>query len=342
MRRFAKPGPFLAGLTGICAVLSLHAGFAAGGVRAPIALGVNIANAPDHVRPLRRYVRLVHRRPALVMWYQQWSEPLTWSTQLPNTRRIGAVPMITWDPILNGAGIPLAKIAAGDDDRYIRASAAAAASWGKPIYIRFGHEMNLTASPFGVGRDGNTSAGFVGAWKHVVTIFRRAGATNVEWVWSPNVDCAGRCPFARFYPGNAWVDWVGLDGYNYSLVDHQPWMSFAQIFGHSYRSLTRISSKPVMIAETATSGQGGSKARWITHSFASIPRWYPRIHAVVWFDRVKETNWTVNSSRASLTAWRRVVSSRLYRGSARTLLRVVPVERDVARVSLAIAAAAGL
>jgi hypothetical protein len=191
VRRFAKPASFLGLLICTFAVLSLHAGFASAEGRAPIALGVNIANAPDRLQPLRRYVRLVDRRPALVMWYQQWSEPLTWSTQLSNTMRIGAIPVITWDPIRNGVGIPLAKIAAGDYDSYLRASAETAAAWGRPIYIRFGHEMNLATSPFGPGRHGNTSGGFVAAWRHVVAIFREEHAGNVEWVWSPNVDCAG-------------------------------------------------------------------------------------------------------------------------------------------------------
>jgi hypothetical protein len=295
----------------------------------PVAIGVNVANAPGYRAPLERYSKLVHHRPALVMWYQQWSEPLFYSTQLPHVASLGALPLITWDPSLNGRGISLRQIAAGKYDSYVEASARAAAAWHRPIYIRFAHEMNLSGSPFGPGHTGDSPAAFVHAWRHVVEIFRAADATNVEWVWSPNVDCSGKCPFTRYFPGNSWVDWVALDGYNYSTVDHVAWESFDQVFRSSYRTLARISDKPMMISETSSAPEGGSKANWITQSFRSLPRLFPRIHAVVWFDRVKETNWTVNSSPATLSAWRRVVHSPSYSGSAETLLRFAPLSHDI-------------
>ena len=174
----------------------------------------------------------------------------------------------------------------------------------------------------------------------MVKIFRDEKATNVEWVFSPNVGCDGRCPFRAYYPGNRWVDWVALDGYNYSTVDHDPWESFAAVFGSSYRTLTHISDKPVMVAETSSAPRGGSKARWITESFREIPARFPRIHAVVWFDRVKETNWMVNSSLASLRAWRDVVHSSRYAGSASTLLHIAPLSRDVSLGPIALPPAA--
>ena len=124
--------------------------------------------------------------------------------------------------------------------------------------------MNLSDNTWGPGVNGNTPEEFVAAWRHVVSVFRAVGATNVLWVWSPNVDCGGQCPFDAFYPGDAWVDWVALDGYNYGPVDDVPWMSMAQIFGPSYDDLTALTTKPLMIAETASTEEGGDKAAWIT------------------------------------------------------------------------------
>ena len=63
-------------------------------------------------------------------------------------------------------------------------------------------------------RPGNSSADYVAMWRHVVSIFRAAGASNVRWVWSPNIYASRSTttrPFAAYYPGNAWVDDVGLD-----------------------------------------------------------------------------------------------------------------------------------
>lgn len=295
----------------------------------PIALGVNLPDSAGDLPAMQAYARQVGANPAIVMWYQQWSEPLSYSSQLPNTQSTGAVPMITWDPYANGVGIPLSQIVAGQSDRYIKASADAAAAWGKPMYIRLGHEMNLSGSGFQQGVPGDTPAEFVDFWRHVVTIFRQEHATNVEWVWSPNVDCAGACPFAAYYPGDAWVDWVALDGYNYAAVDGVPWMTFDQVFGSSYAELSSLTSKPMMIAETASAEQGGDKAQWIAQTYARISTAYPRVHAVVWFNRVKETDWTVSSSAASLAAFRAVVASPTYSGSASSLLSILPTGSDV-------------
>jgi hypothetical protein len=151
----------------------------------------------------------------------------------------------------------------------------------------------------------------------------------VEWVWSPNVDCGGSCPFTSFYPGDAWVDWVALDGYNYSSVDDMPWRSFAEIFESSYNEMSALTTKPMMIAETSSAEEGGSKAEWITEMFQELPAMFPRIHAVVWFDRVAETDWTIGSSAAALAAWQAIVASPDTAATPADLLTAAPLASDV-------------
>ncbi len=302
----------------------------------PVALGVSISN-PAAPADLQDYVRSVGRNPAIVMWFQNFDEPLFYPKQLPAVAALGAVPMITWEPSHSGGvSIPLRDIAAGKYDDYLRQAAAAAASWRKPLLVRFAHEMNLRGSPWGPGVDGNTAANYVAAWQHVVSIFRHAGATNVLWVWSPNVECGGACPFADFYPGDAWVDWVALDGYNYSSIDGMPWMSVSQIFGSSYDDLTELTNKPVMIAETASTEVGGDKAAWITQGLLKdLPTRLPRVRAVVWFQRNKETDWRVNSSAAALDAFRTVADAPLYAGNAADVVSdASPVRQPSSRSSV--------
>jgi len=284
-------------------------------------LGVSISN-PGAPTDLQNYTTAVGRKPAIVMWFQSFDEPLFYPNQLPVVAALGAVPMITWQPSDSGGGsIPLRDIAAGNYDDYLRQAAAAAAGWGKPLFVRFAHEMNLRGSSWGPGVDGNTAADYIAAWRHVVSIFRDAGATNVLWVWSPNVECGGACPFADFYPGDAWVDWVALDGYNYSSIGDVPWMSVSEIFGSSYDHLTELTKRPIMIAETASTEVGGDKAAWITQGLSTdVPARLPRVRAVVWFQRDKETDWRVNSSAAALDAFRTVADSPLYAGNAADVL----------------------
>jgi hypothetical protein len=146
------------------------------------------------------------------------------------------------------------------------------------------------------------------------------------------VHCGGRCPFTAFYPGDAWVDWVGLDGYNYAAVSHVRWMSFAEIFGKSYQLVTELTGKPIMIPETASTERGGDKAAWIRTAFTrDIPQRFPRIRAVVWFNKVKETDWRVQSSASSLEAFRDVARSPLY--TRTSLADAARVEEGTTRVS---------
>jgi endoglucanase len=271
-----------------------------------VALGVTTAG--PEAQALRQFAALAGVRPSIVMLYETWGQSLFYRSQMHPITAIGAVPMITWDPAVNGIGLPLDKVASGKYDSYIRAAAAEARRFKRRVYIRLGHEMNLHGSPWGPGHVGDSPKAFVAAWRHVVTIFRRRGARNVEWVWSPNVNCDGKCPFTKYYPGNRWVAWVGLDGYNYGPIDHDPWMSFERIFARSYSILTRLSSRPVMIAETSCVQLGGNKARWISAIGPALARRFRRVRALTWFERIKEADWRIDSSPAALAAFRRLVT----------------------------------
>ena len=281
----------------------------------PIALGVYTTASPEPA-DFDAFSQLVGRAPAIVMWYQSWSEPLFYYSQMGMVAQDGATPLITWDPQLaNGSGVPLSQIVTGNYDSYIRTQALAASSWHTTIYIRLAHEMNLPGSLYGPGVNGNTPALFIAAWQHVIGIFRSVGATNVRWVWSPNVDCEGKCPFQAFYPGDSWVDWVALDGYNYATVDNTPWLSFESVFESSYDELASLTKKPMMVAETSSTESGGDKAAWIAAALTqTLPHAMPLVRALVWFNVDKETNWVVNSSPTSLQAFRTAVDQPLFGG----------------------------
>lgn len=276
-----------------------------------VALGVNVAGPPEV--SLQQYARMVGEPPRVAMWYQNWDEPLYYHSEAAAAASVGALLLISWEPIQHGAGVPLGAIAAGDYDSYIRSAALAAIAYKRPLYVRFAPEMNLRGAAFGPGHDGNTPALFIAAWRHVVGIFRAAGASNVVWIWSPNIYCNGHCPFTAYYPGDAWVDWVALDGYNSGPVDGDPWESFVQLFSVSYRTLTALTSKPVMIGETASTELGGDKAQWITDIGPALAHNFPRVRALIWFQRIKEADWRVNSSPASLQAFRRLAASPQFR-----------------------------
>ena len=117
------------------------------------------------------------------------------STQ-PNVEQLeaiaarGSTPEITWEPwnALNPVRYQpkyrLRNIVAGHFDPYIRAWANTLAAYERPVR-RFAQEMNGGWYPWSERSNGNRPHEFVRAWRHIHDIFRAAGATNVEWVWSP-------------------------------------------------------------------------------------------------------------------------------------------------------------
>jgi len=141
--------------------------------------------------------------------------------------------------------------------------------------------MNGSWYPWGLGVNGNTAAQYITMWRKVVTAFRMAGASNVRWVWCPNVDQA---TMAQFYPGDDYVDWIALDGYNKGAVNGNTWITFQNMLISSYNQICAITTKPLMIAETASNETGGDKPQWIRDMFAMIPTAFPRIRAVIWYD----------------------------------------------------------
>jgi beta-mannanase len=288
-----------------------------------VLLGAYISGAPWDPAKIDAFTAQVGVVPPVVMWYQDWEHPGVREFDPAKMNAVvsrGALPFLTWNPwddsgSASQPAYALRTIVAGTHDPFIRQWARDAAAWQQPFYLRFAPEMNGYWFPWSPGVNGNTTADYVAAWRHVVDVFRQEGATNAIWVWCPNVTDAPQGVFAPLYPGDGYVDWVALDGYNWGQSQpgdpYKHWTAFSDIFGPSYDALTALTSKPVMIAETASTEIGGNKSAWVTQGLMTdLPMRFPRVRMVIWFDENKETDWRVDSSGASLAA---------YSAAARTL-----------------------
>ena len=212
------------------------------------------------------------------------------------------------DPI-NQPAYQLINITNGSFDSDIHRWASELRDFGYPVLLRPMPEMNGDWTPWGGTVNGNTPSDFIPAWRHIHDIFVQENAANVKFVWSPNADydnASATSTFDAYYPGDAYVDYTGLDGYNWgtSASWGSQWQSFTDIFAPSYDVFTARTAKPVIICETASTEQGGNKAQWISDMFAQLPARFPRITQVTWFNVNKETDWRVESSTASLAAFR--------------------------------------
>jgi beta-mannanase len=257
----------------------------------------------------------IDRHDAIVHWYQSWGQPAVNARDfdvslLEATRQHGSTPFITWEPWDMTSSraqqtYPLSSIAAGAFDSYIDSWAKGMKDYGHPVLLAFAQEMQESNYPWGFGVNGNTAAQYIAAYRHVHDRFKQAGAANVQWVWTPDQDDSGssRPPLTDFYPGDAYVDWLSVDVYNFGTTEswstEEPLTSLLQL---SYSRLTSLSaSKPIMLAEWASVEQGGSKVNWITQASSAIPQVFPRIGAVVWFNE-DNTEWALQSSSTSLAA----------------------------------------
>ncbi len=308
----------LRALAGVLATLAVFSGTADAADRPPIALGVYLENQWRDPTLIDAYAKEVGRRPAIVLSYKRFDVKPFYKPELDQIARRGAVPMVSWEP-WDTAGKPakLWAIGRGRYDGYLRRSAQLAKAWGKPIMLRFAQEMNGSWAPWERGHVGSTPRSFILAWRHLVSVFRSVGADNVIFVWCPNIN-TGHLPFMQYYPGDSWVDWVGLDGFNWG--GSIGWRPFSEIFGGSYEELARRTDKPIVIAETGSGQTGGDKAAWVTSTLSRELPYFERVRAVVWYNAFDRSDFRVNSSPSALRAFRRGIARPLYSGTRRELL----------------------
>ena len=240
---------------------------------------------------------------------------------------LGSIPLVTWEPWLSdfesGRHPNLAlrdardrhglrAVARGDYDFYVDAWASAAARFGRPLLVRFGHEMN---DPYRYpwGPQNNSKEEYISAWRHVVTRFRQAGARNVVWVWSPHIAYEY---WDLYYPGDAFVDWVATGVLNFGpIAAWSRWWSFTDIVGAKYATLTKF-GKPIMIAEFGSLAVGGDRAAWYGNALRDIARDYPAIRGLVFFHAsgdqtvtYQKVDWTVVGDSAVADTIRAVLKT---------------------------------
>lgn len=260
-----------------------------------------------------------------------WTQAFAPNTASLVTNR-GAIPLMD----MNSASVSLTDIANGNYDASIGTWASAVKTWGKPFFFRWNWEMNGTWFNWGAQAKQNPSS-FVAAWKHMHDVVASKGAGNVTWVWCPNTTFTGSTSLSSLYPGDAYVDWTCMDGYNKGPLAGDSWRSFSQVFQPTYSEILKIApTKPVMIAETASNENGGSKAAWITDALQTqLPTNYPKVKALVWFNWPIYENsvtqqWPIESSSSAQAAFAQAIGAPYYAGnnygSLPLLTRVQPLQ----------------
>jgi hypothetical protein len=246
------------------------------------------------------------QRLAVVLWYVSWQSPFP-TADADTVYANGSVPLITWEPWISNSIGTLEAIASGSYESYVRGFIQSAKDWGQPLFLRFAHEMNGNWYPWS-GQPEN----YIRAWRYIYNVKNELKASNVIMVWCPNNDSVPTASWntiASYYPGDAYVDWIGLDGYNFGVAD---WETFDAVFSGAYATLTALTSKPLMIGEFACAEDGGDKPAWISDAFTKIEASYPRIKSFAWFNINKERDWRIQSSAAAQAAYKNSLQNSYY------------------------------
>ena len=312
--------------------------------RRPVALGVSSQYSTD-LAALDAFAASVGVRPATWTLWSTWGDrggsarcvkgrgTCAFPSALARgLRERGVTPVVYWQPTnpanpTGGWYERYENTIAGKHDNYIRAWAKAAGAFGRPVIVRLAHEMNGTWFPWALTNFDNSPSRFVGAWRHIVRIFRNAGARNVMFLWSPFQRC-GTCSsysFETFYPGNRYVDYVGVSALNWGDV---AWTSLAGLVDESLADLRRITrtdrspqGKPVILPEIASNHVGGDKAAWIRDGYGAVFRRWKAVRAMSYFDYdttfAGQPDWRLAQppDGSAMAAYRSLATQRVFRAS---------------------------
>ena len=244
------------------------------------------------------------RQQRVVHLFYAWRDDLP--SQVPYLPK-GSVPMVSW------RGTKHETILSGEADEYIAASARRLRDLDKPVLLRWGWEMNGDWYAWGGAKNGNNAEGYAECYRRLWKIFDEEGADKVSWVWSPNWNNAPQEAWNRmeaYYPGDKYVDWVGVSGYNLHKEDP------ATLFDPVYQKYSP--KKPLMITEIGSVDRGGTtKADWITE-FAAYVEQRPAIGGVIWFDTDTHPSWPerwrIDTDPQSTAAYKAMVTSPRFSG----------------------------
>ncbi len=249
-----------------------------------------VAINPPITQAAQSFGQATRTRLGVIEFYTAFLRPFP-RYEAAQAARGGALPLIQVNP----RNVSLAGIAAGRYDAYLWKYARAVRSFRCRLVLSFGHEMNGTW--YSWGRPRTSPATFIAAWRHIYRIFREGHVHNVTWSWDPDhvwQPGHGGSWASEWWPGAAYVDWVGVDGYQRSGD------TFQSIFAKQLANVRSFTSKPVFIAETGVQ-PGADQPAQIAGLFAALRR--DHLAGLIWFDINRKENWKLEGDSRGLTAF---------------------------------------
>ncbi|HLF41871.1 MAG TPA: glycosyl hydrolase, partial [Acidimicrobiia bacterium] len=251
--------------------------------------------AEDQQQLLLDFEAALGRTQGIDHWYEPWGNVFPgWRENFAFAD--GRIPMISWGKVTT------TEVTQGKHDTYIRARADGLKDLGRPLLLRWFWEMDGTRNV-----DVAVSpAAYIAAWRHIHDIFEQRGATKVAWVWCPNATAFRDGDAQPFYPGDAYVDWVCADGYNFYPDAGRSYESFESKFT-AFHDWAVAQGKPAMAGEWGSQEmEPGQRAEWITDAREAVKDRLTGIMAMVYFHAVLEHDWTLLDEPDALEAFKQM------------------------------------
>ena len=263
------------------------------------------------LKDLRSYEQTVGKTAAWVYfsnnWYRSRKFPLATATWI---REAGSIPfirlMLRSSPDQNQAEptFTLQNIINGKFDTDLHSWCSDARDFGTPILAEYGTEVNGSwFSWSGVWNGGGELNGygdptrpdgperFKDAYRHIIQNSRDENAKNITWVF--HVDDYGDPDTSwnqieNYYPGDEWIDWIGVSDYGAQTPQDEPWNSFRDGMDAIYPQLVALSpNKPIVLLEFGVTKNNplGDQAQWARDALTDITsfRW-PRLIGFSWWN----------------------------------------------------------
>ena len=183
----------------------------------------------------------------------------------------------------------LQKIIDGKFDTELHQYARDVKDYGKMILMDFGVEMNGNWFPwsgavngggvknkYGDPQKADGPERFVDAYRHIVDIFREEKADNVTWFFHPDIYSNPEVRWneaQNYYPGDEYVDWVGISAYGPQTPEEDYWDTFPQIMRDAQSWIKEIAQrKPLALLEFGVTDHHplGKKSDWLAGAFRYI------------------------------------------------------------------------
>ncbi|MCX5560045.1 glycoside hydrolase family 26 protein [Streptomyces sp. NBC_00038] len=258
--------------------------------------GAAVDGAPTSMKSVDAYTEMTGKQPNLIEYYAAWGDGFD-ASGVRKAWAEGAMTLMSWEPF----DTSLADIGAGKSDAYIKEYATAVRKLNLPVVIDFADEFNGHWEKWGT--TSATPEEYVAAWRHIHDTFIDVGASNVIWAWSPNIiNPVKSVQLKPYYPGDAYVDWVGLIGY-WTLEEDN---AFDTIFGPTVDEIRAFTKKPMLLVETAA--MAGERRR------ADIRNLFEGVEAddnmlgFVWFNHKKRADWRLEASPLALKEFKRLAA----------------------------------